>query len=1074
MIVFFVITIVVLIITAFRYSVISDDHNRTRFAELIEQKEKLNYRLESAVETIQGIRALANYYLKYPKELPSKIPSLLQENDQFYLNIHRHQLIDNNKILSGNITGIGNIKNFDLALQTELKMANALTPAFVTAQESLKEANWLYYISMRRFVNLYPWVPRSIWQYSDKSLTNDLMRDIQSSSRIDGLFWSQPYVDSAGKGLNTALGTGVYLNGEMQGAVLIDINTAGLYDYLPEIESRDHGYIIVDKNNHVLLHKKDSDSTVNVQTTFEKEAPNGLDFLNYQQIIELEDNIEIGSWVVQKQKLNINDWILLEYQNKSDFYSLINFRFFSVITGLFAGLLTLLLIVYYVTHKTFIVPSRDFVNHIENCAEGDPGKIKPSADWLHWFRIVEDIFGQNRSLMQLLKDQNIELDLRVQEKTQALQKTSTQQQRDYALLRSVMNAIPDYILFNDPNGNLIGCNQSFEQLIRLREKDILGLSAKTFIKQGLGESAANCVGLPNTNGNIGSLQQVIITQSHTYEIYNSPFYNESGVLLGAICLIRDVSEQYAANQALELAKNQAETANKIKSQFLANMSHEIRTPINAMQGMVFLLQQSQINKIQHQYLENAKTASTALLYLVDELLDSAKVESGNMTIHKELCDIEKIVAQALILNVATVARKKLRIYVDIDNNVPLCVETDRMRLVQVISNLLNNAIKFTDKGHVSLSITAAIEDNVEDVSMLKFSVKDTGIGIEKNKQARLFEAFKQADESMTRLYGGTGLGLSICQHIAHLLGGEITIDSELGQGAEFNVTIPMAYESPMFEQDIEILSRYSLYSLTIDIPATVHDNFANIEQKILSLPALAYLKEHSNHADNMLFIDSQQFNEGFDAIELQLLKTHVKLLILCQPIATIISSALVEQIAKHQINYVLVELPLYRNVIGKIINELRLIPNLANQTPTTNDRSIKKESKPDLSDLAVLLVEDNIMNQLVAMKLIESMNAKVIIAQNGQEAIDILAKQDVDVVLMDIQMPVMDGLTATQHIRSQGRTKHLPIIAMTAHARAEDREQCLSAGMDMHIAKPVNVDKLRHSILHVLKITHRL
>lgn len=1069
-VVFVFITLVVLAITLYQYIVVSENYSKERLNGLTEQKVKLDYRLSNIVKTLTGIREIANHYLSYPHELPSKMPALMQDKESFYLDIPRRHIINNNKILSGNITGIGDISHFGQSIKNELMMANALTPAFVTAQQSIKEANWIYYISMRRFVNLFPWVPRSIWQYSDKSLTNDLMRKIQNSMHNQELFWSKPYIDSAGKGLNTALGTGVYLKNKMQGALLIDINTANLYDYLPTLMSPDHGYILLDSNSHVLLHKKNDNSTVSTPVTFKDEAPLELNALTYQALTDLDDNIEIGNWIIQKQTLDINGWILVEYQNKQDFYAQINFQFFAIFAGLFIGLLLLLLIIYYVTHKTFIVPSREFITHIENCSQGDPGKIKPALAWRHWFHIVEDLFGQNRSLLQQLKDQNTELDLRVQEKTQALQDKSQQQQRDYALLRSVMNAIPEYILFNDLDGNLIGCNHAFEQLIQHKEQDILGCKADEFIKQGIGESAAESIESASAQINRGHVQQVVITDTHTYEIYNALFYNENNMLMGTICLIRDVSEQYAINQALEQAKNQAESANQIKSQFLANMSHEIRTPINAIQGMLFLLQQGQVNKVQYQYLDNAKTATTALLYLVDELLDSAKVESGNMSIHKEMHELEMIISQALTLNISAVAKKRLAIYVNIDNQVPKRVFTDRMRLVQVLSNLLNNAIKFTNEGNVSLNISCLESDLQNDQHhMLCFSVKDTGIGIDKLKQDNLFEAFKQADDSMTRLYGGTGLGLSICQHIAHLLDGEITITSDLGHGAEFRLLLPMTSEKVNKAQIEDAFLGYQLYRLSVAIPNSLRDNLGDIKQPLIAIDDFSMLSV--GEQNNAVFINSDHFQAGFSDDEVTVICQRVKLLILCQPIGTIVSTELIEQISQHDINYLLLPFPLYRNAIDKIAEELKSLPEHSMpDVPDVPERAAKSPTN-DLEGLRILLVEDNVMNQLVAMKLLESMQAQVVIAQNGQEAIDILAEQELDIVLMDIQMPIMDGLTATQHIRQQEKLCHIPIIAMTAHAREEDREQCISAGMNSHIAKPVNAQMLRDSICSLLQST---
>ena len=1070
--VFSIIMLVTLIVTLQRFYDARQVQNDKRLTELVEQGNQLNNRLTRTVETLTGMRDLAEYYLQFPEELPSKVPTLRQDGRYFYLNKARQGLARQGRVMAGNITGIGQIDTLSLAFRQELTMAHALTPAFVTAQESIKEANWLYYISMRRFVNLYPWVPRSIWQYSDQSLTNSLMLKIKASKNSDDKFWSRPYVDSAGKGLNTALGMGVYLSQKMLGAVLIDINTAGLYDYLPQVSDDQHGYIIVDKYSHVLLHKKSDNLTLNTRKTFRNAAPDQLNKLNYQTLLDTENSAEVGDWVLQKHHLEVNGWILLEYQKKVSFYAAINHRFLAIFIGLFLGLLTLLVIVYYVTHRTFIAPSKQFINHIENCSAGDPGKVKPSDEWRHWFKIVEDLFGDNRSLLQRLKDQNSELDLRVKEKTQALLQKSEQHQRDYALLRSVMNAIPDYILFNDRQGRLVGCNQTVEMLLLQKEADILGGQTDQFIAQALGEDVANSV-YADYQGMLESAEQhTVSTGGKTYEIYKAPFYGEDNSTLGNIILIRDVSQQFEINRALQQAKNQAEEANKIKSQFLANMSHEIRTPINAIKGMCFLLQQSLLNNVQQQYLSNAQMASNSLLFLVDELLDSAKVESGNMTIHKENTELESIVSQAINLNISSIVEKELHFNVSIMSTVPLRLHTDSIRLVQVLSNLLNNAIKFTQQGRIDLSVTVVTEsdshDGIQNKKKILFAVMDSGIGIDKSKQASLFEAFKQADDSMTRVYGGTGLGLSICQHIAHLLHGEITIESELGAGAKFTLALPMEPEEVDGAESLialkNALSGYSLVNFAVDLPESLQKNISDIEQGIYAIRDIKEL-EHAS-ANSVLMLGSSKKQQRFSEKEITLISNKVAMVALCQPVSHTISKQLLEQFSEHKIDYLLLELPLYRQAIIKIAAEVERLSLLANES----EHMLEMESSPkdDLTGMRVLLVEDNLVNQLVAVKLLESMGFEVIVAQNGQEALDLLPLEDIDLILMDIQMPVMDGLTATQHIRAKEQYKNLPIFAMTAHAREEDKEQCLAAGMNLHLAKPITLQALRDNIYAVL------
>ncbi len=1017
------------------------------------QAEVLNDKLSHSVQALSGLLEFANYFLKYPDNVEKLLPDLAQDGEYFYLIRPRRDIIHQRTQLSGNITGIGNIKKFDLAIKQELAMANALTPAFITAKHTNPEVTWFYYVSKRRFVHLFPWVSRQSWQYSDQLIQREYFVEIQKKSFKNEFYWSPPYQDSAGKGLTASLAAGVRRAGEFVGALVIDINLNNLYQSLPKITEAEQGYLLIDQNQRVLLHKSVNETTITANTHWQELVPEVFGQLTAGQLASLTSSQHIDDWFIQKQNLPINNWVLIKYQPYNDFIAPLAGQFVFWFFVLFSGLVAFIVLIYWLTNKTFIKPASEFIQHIEYCAKGDSGKIKPTPDWRHWFHVVEDIFSQNRSLMQQLKDKNVELDKRVKEKTYDLLKTSEQHQRDYALLRSVMNAMPELIIFSDPQGKLIGCNSALEKFVDKKERQLLGKSACQLLPEQMCQALATTSAKAYQDDMCNAYQQVVKTDEHTFELFSRRFFNEDKIPLGTINIFRDVTEAYAVQAALEQAKNQAEQANQAKGQFLANMSHEIRTPINAIQGMMYLLAKTRLNKAQVQYLKNAETASQSLLYLIDELLDLAKIEAGKMPILLADTLVDEIIDKALKLNIGAAHKKELPIYVDIAVDVPNIIHSDEIRLVQVLTNLINNAVKFTSAGKVSVIVELT---QINSNSHIQFTVKDTGIGIAKEKQQHLFNAFTQADESMTRKYGGSGLGLSICQQIVKLLGGQLHLTSELGQGSEFCFSVPVN-EALLEKQDETPTVQHNVVAFNTQLPQSLTAKFSAIGWQYDFYTDEEQLFAISNQKANIVLIEAQHLLE--QQTLLTKLAQHFDSIGICLPMLAELDDNLNQALEELDIPWVIIEKPYYRAVIRQIIQV-----SLTTQVST----QLLETPQGDLSSINVLLVEDNLVNQMVAQELLKTMKANVIIANNGQEAIDLLCKNTIDVILMDIQMPVMDGLTATKKIRAMAQFQQLPIIAMTAHAREEDHQQSLSAGMNKHIAKPVTYQVLLATIKAVI------
>jgi len=1082
---FVVIVLIASSITSLRYIYDLNQYKQRSAIELNEYALQLNTKLSQSVQAVIGLVDFAQYTLNFSNESMAKFPPLAQDKDIFYLDKPLHDVLKQRNYLSGNITGIGDVSTFELPLKQEIAMANALTPAFITAQKMIEEATWFYYVSLKHFVNIYPWIDRDSWHFSDLMLSNAHFKEIQSLDYKDeSVVWSRPYIDSAGTGMNASLGAAVHKNKEMLGAIIIDINLARLHNSLPKITKPDQGFILYNQQNQIFIFKKANNKPLSFNSTWNELLPASLSHLNVTLLDELEDSVTINNFLIEKKSLSVNGWTLLKYQSYNQFVAPLYSQSIFIFALLFFGLLAFLLLVHTMTRRSFIKPTTEFIHHIEYCAQGDPGKIKPNIDWLHWFQIVEDIFAQNRSLLQQLQEQNEILDSRVNEKTKALQERSKKHQRDYVLLRSVMNAIPELIIFNDPSHLLVGCNKAFEQLSLHLEAEMIGKKAVDFMPKALAKK------MKIISDDEYPQASLIKAGTYTYQGYISQLINEQGEILGTITILRDVTRQQATQTALEKAKNQAEYANQVKIQFLANMSHEIRTPISAMKGMMDLLANTLLNSRQQHYLLNAQSASSSLLYLIDELLDLSKIEAGKMLISNEIVNTASMIDKALKLNIATIHVKDLTLIIELGADVPNYIFSDEMRLVQVLTNLLNNAVKFTEKGEIYLVINV-VDINTTDV-LIKFSIQDTGIGIALDKQAHLFDAFTQADESMTRKYGGSGLGLSICQQIIKLMDGEIFLKSTLDEGSEFSFTLPFRIPKP------SIIDTYILNSLPKEFQenkqnehltiCTINQELSDSLVKTISknnwsfyqFDSLEKMIERGIDEKIILLINENSFSLSDMNMNIQW-KNKITLIGICHPAMSDITSTMSEYVEELDIPYLLLDTPLYRYSLDQIVVSIissaasnntlknRVLINTSLLNISQNDDVLTYEQKAtNLQGVSVLLVEDNLVNQLVAKELLLSLGANVDIADNGKIALSLLENTTFDVILMDIQMPIMDGLTATKKIRSIAKYQKLPIIAMTAHTRIEDKERSIAAGMNLHIAKPITSELLSSSILQVL------
>ena len=650
---------------------------------------------------------------------------------------------------------------------------------------------------------------------------------------------------------------------------------------------------------------------------------------------------------------------------------------------------------------------------------------------------------------------------------------------DVHLLRTAIDSLPENIYAKDAQGRFVLANREIRKYMTgSPDGELIGLGDFSFYPKALAQSFFNdelevmrtgkpLVGQPeHITDALGNDTWILTTKV--------PFYDENGAPIGTIGIGSNVTALKQTEGELVKARIQAEAASRAKSEFLANMSHEIRTPLNGVMGMTELALDTDLTPEQRDYLETVKFSADSLLNVINDILDFSKIEAGKVDLESIDFDVRECVETTLRTLVLRAEEKDLELLCDIAPEVPAIIRGDSTRLRQILFNLLGNAIKFTSQGQVALTVEVEPQDGPD--CLLHFSVADTGIGIPKEKQAVIFDAFTQADTSTTREFGGTGLGLTITSRLVAMMGGRIWVNSEPGKGSDFHFTARVGMGSTSEAQGLASVPDGLLRGARVLV---VDDNQTNrrILDRLLTRwemrpvcvasgqEALAELSAartsgdpfrlivtdmHMPTMDGFSLVEQIRGTPGMPVAAIMMLSSAGRRgdLARCQQLG--LSASLTKPVRQSEL----------REAVVRSLDRRR--GGQAGPSKITAPSLERRVTSATSSPLDVLLAEDNAVNQRLAARLLQKRGHRVTVAGNGREALDLLERSSFDLVLMDVQMPLLDGIEATTLIRERekGTGVHQHIVALTAYAVKGDQDRCMAAGMDGYLSKPIRPEEL--------------
>lgn len=631
------------------------------------------------------------------------------------------------------------------------------------------------------------------------------------------------------------------------------------------------------------------------------------------------------------------------------------------------------------------------------------------------------------------------------------------------------------VIITDADGSVEWVNEAFTRISGYTPEEIIGRRPGPLL-QG-----------PETDPEVVSMvsQKLRNGESISTEILNyhksgksywinmeiNPIRDPEGNIVNFIANQADITTQKVNELQLRVAKKKAEQAARAKSEFLATMSHEIRTPMNAVIGMTGLLLDSDLTEEQRDFVDTVRISGDNLLTIINDILDFSKIDAGKMDLEQQPFLLPGTVEDVLDLLSSKAQAQNLELTYEADPGVPAQIISDPTRLNQVLVNLIGNAIKFTKEGEVSLTIKE--KHRFRNVSQIQFSVRDTGIGIPEEKVQTLFEAFSQVDTSTTREYGGTGLGLAISSRLVQLLGGDIWVESVPGEGSTFHFTIRVKIQNDLTFNDYVVPPKaLPVTGQKVLIVDDNHTNLRILQRQLNSWEIEADICDHPSKVGELVrlhqydLIITDMHMPEIDGLGLAMSLTEV----FQENTPPMVMLTSLGQSLKGQARsyfQACLHKPVRREQLYKQIQKILG----SNQPQASRDMdTVSPDQVRKMPEISILIAEDNLVNQKVARRMLKKLGYSSEIVANGLEAVEILHRRKFDLVFMDMRMPVMDGLEATRRIREKFSSDQLKIIAMTANAMKGDREECLEAGMDDYVSKPVKIEMIREAILRTFAL----